>query len=85
MEVFLAMYLHVHVYMRMQVVTSPVHMPSVTAKRWGVGFFIFNSAIEISAIAKALLSCKWVNHNSHMDVCALCTRSSPHYLVWPGN
>ena len=31
--------------MRMQVVKSPVHMPSVTAKRWGVGFFTFNSEV----------------------------------------
>ena len=55
--------------MRMQVVKSPVHMPSVTAKRWGVRFFTFNSEV-IS------------NCNSH---CLLCTRPSPHYLVWPGN
>ena len=26
-----------------------------------------------------------MNHNSHMDMCTLCTRPSPHYLVWPGN
>ena len=40
-------YLHVCIYtcMRMQVVKSPIHMPSVTAKRWGVGFFMLNSEV----------------------------------------
>ena len=33
--------------MMMQVVKAPVHMPSVTAKRWEVGFVTLNSRSEV--------------------------------------